>query len=105
VGKMFSREITGRSLNTKIHQHHKRRVHLAWNLTLRKKVSIERRFYYGIYLDKMLHELRTFPISGICSCLWVSDYILDDRRRFERCLHPQYGPFPWKNQIIPQIGG
>jgi hypothetical protein len=94
VGTLYNRELTRRSINMNIHQHYRRRIHLTWNPTPNTPPTcIERKFYYGQLIERVLHDLRRSPIQGICVCLW-DDQNLPTYRRVSRKDYPWFGPYP-----------
>jgi len=90
VSRLFSRSITGRNLDIKIHQHFGKRIHLVWktldkshsNTTYRNPPErcMERYFILYKELENFCRELNYGALEGLCDCVFPGLYRFMDRK-------------------------
>jgi hypothetical protein len=77
---LYSRALTGRSLNIDVHQHLGYRLHLVWNSTkncVTSERNVERSFLMYQNVESFCTELVNGRAEGLCDC--VGDGILPDK--------------------------
>jgi len=85
VSRLFSRSITGRNLNIKIHQHFGKTIHLVWKPLDKSPNNPSERCmerYFSLYeeIENFCWELKYGTLEGLCDCVFPGLYKLLDTK-------------------------